>query len=262
MPPEAPALRPFWSGTLSFGLVSVPVDLYPGQRRQGVSLRMLAADGTPLARRYFCPKEGKELSSDQIVRGYEVDSGEFVVVQDEELEALEPQKSRDIDLQVFVERSQIAPLYFDRSYFLTPAGSSTKAYRLLAQTMERTGRAGIATFIMRGKEYLVAILSEEGILRAETLRFESEVRTPDFVGLPETVKPPAKQVTSLKKEIRRLAEDDLDEDELADRDTERLRQVIASKAEDEVVHAAAPEDEEELAQVVDLMEVLKRQLAG
>src|SRR5690606_22010540 len=95
----------------------------------------------------------------------------FVVVTDEELEALAPEKSRDIDLRRFVDVGAIAPEMCERAYFLTPAGGSTKAYRLLAAAMERTGRAGIATFVMRGKEYLVAILAENGILRTETLRF-------------------------------------------------------------------------------------------
>src|SRR5690606_31886465 len=99
-----------------------------------------------------------------ILRGYEWAEGEYVVVRDEELEAIEPKKTREIDLRRFVDLSEIPPLYFERTYFLTPDGNSNKAYRLLAEVMERKQRAGIATFVMRDREYLVAILAENGIL--------------------------------------------------------------------------------------------------
>ena len=127
--------RAFWSGTISFGLVSVPVDLYPANRSVRASLRMLAPEGTPLSRRYYCPKEEREVSYEEIVRGREVD-GRWIVVTDEELEALEPRKSRDIDLRLFVDRAEIDPVFFDRAYYLAPAGESTKAYRLLAQGLQ------------------------------------------------------------------------------------------------------------------------------
>ena len=171
--------RPFWSGTISFGLVSVPVNLFPAQRGDGVPLRLLDPEGRPLARRYYCPAEETELGGDEIVRGYEVEEGKYVVIRDEELEALEPEKTRDIDLRRFVDRAEIDPMFFDRAYFLTPGADSTKAYRLLAAALEETDRAGIATFVMRGKEYWVAILAEEGLLAAATLRFPAEIRSPE-----------------------------------------------------------------------------------
>src|SRR6266851_6261966 len=143
--------RPFWSGTLTFGLVSVPVDLYPGNRTNRAPLRMLGPEHEPLARRYYSEKTGRDLDSDDMVRGYEIDKDKHVVVTDEELERLAPEQSRDIDLQRFVELESIPPLYFDRSYFLVPSEGSEKAYKLLAETMARSDLAGIATFVMRGK---------------------------------------------------------------------------------------------------------------
>lgn len=271
---DASAPRPFWSGTISFGLVAVPVDLYPANRRRRVSLRMLAPDGAPLARRYYSRK-GEEVSWDEVSRGYEVEDERFVTVGDEELEALAPEKSRDIDLARFVDAAAIDPVYFQRAYFLTPAGDSTKAYRLLAAVMEDTGRAGVATFIMRGKEYLVAIFAEGGILRAATLRFADEIRSAEDVGLPEPGKVAKKEVDRMAKAIRAAAAPGLDEDELADEDSRRLLAVIERKreaGEDVVaVPAAAGADEEgeegaegegEGAEVIDLMEVIKRNLAG
>src|SRR5256885_7581738 len=157
---------PFWSGTLTFGLVSVPVDLYPGNRSNRAPLRMLSPEGEPLARRYYSEKSGNDLQDDDMVRGFEFDKDKYVVVTDEELERLAPEQSRDIDLRKFVPLEDIPPLYFDRSYFLVPGEGSEKAYKLLAETLKEEDLAGIATFVMRGKEYLVAIFSENGILRA------------------------------------------------------------------------------------------------
>src|SRR5881397_2271715 len=153
----ARSVRPFWSGTLTFGLVSVPVDLYPGNRTNRAPLRMLGPRGEPLARRYFSQKTKRDLDNDEMVRGYELDKDKYVIVTDEELERLAPEKSRDIDLRRFVQLKEIPPLYFDRSYFLAPSEGSEKAYKLLSETMQKEKLAGVATFVMRGKEYLIAI---------------------------------------------------------------------------------------------------------
>jgi DNA end-binding protein Ku len=257
-----PRPRSFWSGTISFGLVSIPVELYPANRSARVSLRMLDADGTPLRRRFFDASE-KPLESDALVRGYEIDSNDFVVVTDEELESLEPGKSRDIDLRRFVDSDAIEPLWFERAYFLTPAGNSNKAYRLLAATMERTGKAGIATFVMRTREYLVAILAENGILRAETLRFHDEVRSPEDVGLPEPAQVPAAAVKRVTRAIGRLAADALDPAELQDTYARRLRELVEKKrkrGEDVVAPAAGADQDDEDDDIIDLMQVLKRSM--
>ena len=146
---------------------------------------MLGPDGQPLARKYYAEKTGKDLDADEVVRGFEVTKENFVIVTDEELERLAPEKTRDIDLKQFVPAESIPPIYFERGYFLTPAAGSQKAYKLLAETMDQSGLAGVATFVMRGKEYLVAIFSDKGILRAETMRFADELRSPADVGLPK-----------------------------------------------------------------------------
>ena len=256
--------RSFWSGTITFGLVSIPVSLFPANRSDGVSLRMVTPDGVPVSRRYFCPKHEKELDWDEIVRGYEVEKGEFVVVTDEDLERLAPEKTRDIDLRRFVQLDEIDPIYFERAYFLTPAGNSTKAYRLLAQTMEETERAGIATFVMRGKEYLVAIIAENGILRAETMRFADEVRSPADVDLPKPAKPKPATVKKMETQINKLSKRTLSEDELTDESTEKLLKLVAKKEKSgkDVVEPPADAEIEPSEGVIDLMEVLKRSLQG
>jgi DNA end-binding protein Ku len=213
---EERGARSFWSGTISFGLVSVPVALFPATRPSGGSLRMLAPDGTPLERRWYCPTDEHDVPWAELTRGYEMDDGSYVELTDEELEAAAPEKSRDIDLRVFVPRESLDPVFFEHPYYLTPAGESTKAYRLLVAAMERTGFAGIATFVMRTKEYLIAIVADDGLLRAETLRWAGEVRTPKDVGLRKSSQVKAATVKAIEKAIDGLAADAIDESELAD----------------------------------------------
>lgn len=259
--------RPFWSGTIAFGLVSLPVGLFPANRSKPVSLRMVDDSGTPLARRYFCEKEERPLTQNDLVRGFEIEKNEFIVIEDRELDELAPEKSQEIDLKRFVALNEIDPMYFERAYFLTPEKGATKAYRLLASSMEDAGRAGIATFVMRGKEYLIAIVAEKGILRAETLRFYEELRTPEDVGLPAIADQEADgaQVRTFEKSIKALSRDELDRDALEDRHSrqvlERVREKL-DKGEDIIDAPQAAEDEtEQGGEVVDLMQVLKQSLA-
>jgi DNA end-binding protein Ku len=254
--------RSFWSGTLSFGLVSIPVDLYRGTRSAGISLRMLAEDGTPLARRYVCASEGEELAPEDLIRGYEIRPGEHVPITDEEIDSLEPKKSRDIDLQRFVPLGSIDPIYFDRPFFLAPAGDSTKAYRLLADTMQRSKRVGVATFVMNAKEHLVAIVAKDGLLRAHLLRFNDEVRSLGDIGLPRPHKPKAALVQTYRKVIEKHSQEKLDTELLKDEGIERVRALIEKKEKqhrDVVSHEGVTGEAPE-ARIIDLMEVLKQSL--
>jgi DNA end-binding protein Ku len=253
-----------WSGTVAFGLVSVPVRLYPAVRSARVSLKMVDEEGTPLQRRYFSSLDERPLDGDDIVRGYPLDGGDFVLVEDEELEALDPEKSQEIDLSRFVDIAEVDPMYFERGYFLAPDRGALKAYRLLAKSMEEEGRVGIATFVMRDKEYLVAIIAEGGILRASTLRFHDEVRTPEDVGLPELGDADEARVAAVVQAIRRLEADELDRELVRDPAGPRLTELVESKLEKgEGVVERAPEGEagDEPGEDVDLMQVLKQSLA-
>jgi DNA end-binding protein Ku len=257
--------RAFWSGTITFGLVSIPVDLFAAVHARETSMRMVDEKGRPLGRRYYS-EDDKELAEEQIVRGYETDSGEMVLITDAELDAAAPEMSRDIELKRFVPLDDIPPAYFQRPYFLVPSGRSTKAYHLLAETMSRAGKVGIGSFVMRGHEYLVAIISEAGILRAETLRFADELRSPEDVGLPKIAKAPAKRVSAFVKAIEGLTQDRLDLSELSDRYAKALRKLAEAKEKrgEDVVSATALEDEEgpSGAEVVDLMKILRERLAA
>ena len=258
----ARSVRPFWSGTLTFGLVSVPVDLYPGNRSNRAPLRMLGPEGEPLARKYFSQKSGNDLDDEEMVRGFEYDKDRYVIVTDEELERLAPERSRDIDLRRFVPLEDIPPVYFDRSYFLAPSEGSEKAYRLLARTMDKEDLAGVATFVMRGKEYLVAIFPENEILRAETMRFADEIRSPKEVGLPEKKKVPAATVKKFENLIAKHSDKRLSLKELKDEQTEKLLKLVEKKRRQhkDIVEVEVPEQEP--GKVVDLMDALKKSLAG
>jgi DNA end-binding protein Ku len=253
--------RPFWSGTLTFGLVSVPVDLYPGNRTNRTPLRMLGPEHEPLVRRYYSEKTGRDLDTDDMVRGYEIEKDQYVVVTDEELERLAPEQSRDIDLRRFVDLESIPPIYFDRSYFLAPAEGSEKAYRLLVDTMEKSDLAGIATFVMRGKEYLVAIFPENGILRAETMRFPDDLRSPKEVGLPEKKAAPAATVKKFERLIAKHSVRTLPLTVLKDKRIETFLKLVEKKRarHQGVVEIDEPEREE--GKVVDIMAALKKSLA-
>lgn len=249
----------FWSGTITFGLVSIQVDLYSAHRPKNAALRMVDPHGTPLHRRYFCPRDHKPLEGKDIVRGYEIEEDRFILVTDEELEGLEPKKSREIDLRSFVDTVELDPVYFEHAYFLLPAGAVNKPYRLLAEIMERSGKAGIATFVMREREHLVAILAEGGILRAETLRFVDEIRSPADVGLPPLEKAPAPKVKGLQQAIKKLQRKKFDQDQLRDRHGQQLLDLVRRKlkaGKDVVAKPVVAEFQK--AEIIDLMEIIKK----
>ena len=225
-------------------------------------MRMLSKEGVPLSRRYYSESTGRDLDDGQMTRGYEIEKGRYVLITDEELEKLAPKKSRDIDLRRFVDKKSIPPIYFNRGYFLTPADDEAKAYRLLARTMEDSERAGIGTFVMRGKEYLVAVMAENGILSAQTLRFADELRSPKDVGLPEEKKVDKAAVTKFEKLITKYAKSGRAEGELKDQQTERLLKLVKSKKSRKKDVVETEEEQGDRSNVVDIMEVLKKSMAA
>jgi DNA end-binding protein Ku len=254
--------RAVWSGTVSFGLVSIPVAILPASRSRRVRMRMLTPEGKPLSRKYYCPAEDRPVDRDDIIRGYEIEKGKFITVTEDELESLQPSKSREIDLRRFVPLEQLDPKFMDRTYFLVPAGDSVKPYRLLAEAMAKKRRVGIATFVMREKEYLVAILSENGILLAETLRFADEIRPPELAGTDSDEAVDPEQVDRMAEEIRKAGADQLDPKELEDEYSQRLVDLAEQKRSSGkgVVFLQAKEEEDERDNVIDLMQILKRSM--
>jgi len=271
------ASRSFWSGTISFGLVSIPVDLFAANRTSTLGMRMLGPNGEPMQRRYICTQDGKTVDTANVVRGFEVKKGEFVTVTDEELQSLEPDKTRDIDLNRFVPRESVSPAYFERGHFLVPSGPTSKAYRLLADTMERTGKVGIGTFVMRDKAYVIAIFAERGILHGQTLRYADELRSAKDVGLIPNRKVDSKVVAQMKKVIAKSSTSKFAPAEMQDDRAAAVRSMAQAKFKkhQDVVQIDAQSEAEEdddnessesplspTGKVIDLMEVLRQRLGA
>ncbi len=262
--PTKASFHAFWSGALSFGLVNVPVMVLPASRNSGVRLRMIGPNGSLLERRFFCPSEDNELSDNEIVRGYELDDGSYITIEDEELEALEPKKTREIDLRAFVDLSELPIALMERGYYLAPTADSTKAYRLLAEVLERTERAGIGTFVMRDREYVIAIFAKGGILHAETLRFHDEIRKVEEVGLPALEKASPVRVAAFERSIKALHSNSLSPTDLADRSTEALKALVEKKkkAGRGLIRSEPDADQSDGADAseTDLLETIRRSL--
>jgi DNA end-binding protein Ku len=256
--------RPLWSGSLSFGLVNVPVALFSAVVDTDVHFRQLhAKDHTPVETRRFCSAEDVEVPYAEIAHGYETDDGEQVVLTDEELAAADPQKTRTIDIEAFVDLADVDPIYFDHPYLLMPAGDTDgtrRAYRLLVEAMGESERAALGRFVLRTKEHLVLIRVREGRLALTTLRFHDEVRPAKDVPTPgKRAKPGKRQVDQAVALVEALS-CDWDPARYADRYVERLRRIIKRKEKGQTV--SAPEREETPSPIPDLMEALEKSLAA
>jgi len=231
-------------------------------------MKLVDKEGRALGRRYHCSKEGIELDNDDLVRGYESETGQMIAITDEEFESVAPEMSADIELRNFVPADQIPAVYFQRPFFLAPAGKSSKAYNLLAATLAKTGRVGIGSFVMRGQEYLVAIVPDHGVLRADTLRYADEIRSPEGIGLPKRDKAPATLVKQFAKDIENLQRNALNMAEFEDQEAEELQALVKKneKDSDKVIEQPELEADEaeslgEGGQVIDLMERLRETLS-
>src|SRR4051812_37162977 len=187
--------RALWSGSLSFGLVNVPVQLFSAVRDQDLHFRQLhEKDGSPIETRRFCAAEDEEVPFEELGHGYELECGKPVVLTDEELAAAAPRKTRTIDIEAFVDLADVDPVYFDHPYFLLPEGEAEgtrRAYQLLVEVMQQTERAALGRFVMRTKEYLVAVRVRDGLLSLTTMRFHDEVRP--TTGIPAGGRKPAEE---------------------------------------------------------------------
>ncbi len=250
-----------WSGTISFSLVAIPVRLVRAVTPGRVSFRLLhAEDHAPLARRMLCPEEDAVVPPDEIVRGYELAPDHYLPITDEELESVSPERSRTIEILEFIDLAEVDPVYFDRPYYLVPLKGGEKAYRLLAEVMGQTGKAGLAKFVLAEREHLVAVASREGALLLVTLHYRDEV-SPAGELAPEGKTARARKAR-IRKEVEALRAD-FDPGRYADGRRERLLALLRRKAEEEaVVEAPATAEEEgEEAGPPDLMAALAQAMA-
>ena len=257
-------MRTTWNGSISFGLVSIPVGLAPATkpaaRAADVSFRMLHREClTPIKQKRFCPTHERDLGPDEIVKGWEVSKGQFVVVEDEEIEALQSQDdSRSIEIARFVDASEVDPIYFDRTYFLVPAQApaARRPYVLLLNAMRETGMAALGRFVQQGREKLCLIRPKGDALALETLFLSADVYSQAEIeeAVEETgVKDPE---LALARQVIESLSGEFDAAELQSDYRRDLRALLEAKLAGEEVAAPPPAAEE--APVVDLMEALRR----
>jgi DNA end-binding protein Ku len=255
--------RSLWTGSLSFGLVNVPVGLVSAVRDLDLHFRQLhETDGAPIEVQRWCSKEKHEVSFDEITHGYELEEGGQVIVSDLELQAVEPRRTRTIDIEQFVDLADVDPIYFVHPYFLVPAGEddgSRRAYRLLTEVMSRTERAALGRFVMRAKEYLAIVREREGALTLTTMRFGDEVRDAKDVdaATQKAHKPTRKQLDAAVAVIEELTSD-WEPDEHKDRYQARLKRVVDRKRKGETIKA--PKQTEQPEPPSDLMAALEQTL--
>ncbi|GHF59525.1 DNA end-binding protein Ku [Amycolatopsis bartoniae] len=252
--------RAIWSGAINFGLVTVPVELYSATEDHTVHFRQFER-GTSDRIRYRRVNErtGKEVEFGDIVKGYDLGDGEYVLVEQDELDEIAPGRSRSIDIEAFVELDDIDPIFFQKSYWLAPSKEEFgRAYGLLVQAMDRTNKAGVARFVMRGKEQIAAIRAgEDGVLILDTLLFAEDLRDPakELRKLPSKTEARGRELDMAVSLIDSMTEDWHPED-YHDTYTERVHKLIDDKKAGRKVSVEAPPSEP--TKVVDLFEALSR----
>jgi DNA end-binding protein Ku len=253
--------RALWTGSLSFGLVNVPVALFSAARDLDLHFHQLhEKDAARIETRRFCSEEDREIALDEIGHAYDLENGKTVVVTDEDLEAVAPRKTRTIDIEAFVDLDEVDPIYFDHPYVLVPAGEAegiARAYRLLLEVMSRTDRAALGRIVLRTKEYLVLIRARDGQLVLTTMLFHDELRPSKEIA-PGGKKPAKKQLDQAVALIEALSED-WDPDSYDDRYRKRLQDVLRRKKKRQKIEA--PEQRQEPKPVPDLMAALEKTLA-
>jgi DNA end-binding protein Ku len=251
--------RALWTGSISFGLVNVPVQLVSAARDLDYHFHELhEKDKARIEQRRFCSQEDLEILYEEVAHGYDLD-GKQVIVTDAELGSVEPRKTRTIDIEAFVDLAEIDPVYFDHPYLLVPAGDSEgtlRAYRLLAEVMRRTERAALGRFVMRTNEYLAAIRTRDGALTLSTMLFRDEIRPTKPI--PTSGKKPAKKQLDQAIALIDALSTDWDPENYEDCYRERLRRVIEDKRKRRTIEAPKPEREPKPAP--DLMDALQRAL--
>jgi DNA end-binding protein Ku len=258
--------RAIWSGSISFGLLNVPVKLYSAVSKQTVRFRELReGDGARVRHKRVAEGDGKEVPYEKIVKGYEFAPDQYVVLTRDELAELDPKKTRAIEIQDFVDLDDIDPIYFEQPYYLAPDKGAAKAYALLVQAMKETRKVAIARFVLRNKEHLAAIRPMDDILTMATMRFHDEVTPPNEldgdVFEEEKPKKPDKRELEMAKQLIESLSSDFEADRYRDEYREELLNLLERKAEGKEV-VAAPTEEPKPTKAPDLMAALEESLSA
>jgi DNA end-binding protein Ku len=255
MPPHS-----IGSGSISFGLVSIPVRMYSAASSGGIAFNMLHAKcGSRIKQQTFCPVCNVVVDRAELVRGYEFAKDQYVRVSDDELKSLEGEASKLIDIAEFVPLDKVDPIYFERTYYLGPDKGGEKAYRLLAEAMTQSERVALAKFVMRGKESLVLVRAAQGGLMLHTMYFADEVRSFAEIDKGQSAKIKDGELALAQQLIDGLSNAEFEPDRYADEYRQRVLELVDSKVEGKEVTAVGPQVQR--AQVIDLMEALKESIA-
>jgi DNA end-binding protein Ku len=255
-------MRTIWNGSLSFGLVTIPVGLAVAQQRQEVAFRTLHREcGTPIKQKRWCPLHERELGPDELVKGWEFAKGQYVVVEESDLEAVDLKRSRSIELLRFVPLAQVDPLYFDRAYYLAPAADPVgrRPYALLLRALHETGMAAVGKFVLWNKENLCLVRPLDGALALETLYYAEDIRSKaEILDALEEVEVNAPELQMATQLVESLA-GEFDPADFRNEHREELRAVLEAKLAGKEVVQPEPLPE---APVIDLMDALKQSIAA
>jgi DNA end-binding protein Ku len=261
--------RGLWKGAISFGLVNVPVELFSAEKRSSeLDLTMLdKRDLAPVGYKRYNKSTGEDVPWAEIVKGYEYDDDKYVVLSDEDFRRANVDASKTVDIQAFVDLKDIAPLYFETPYYLAPGKRGEKAYALLRDAMKKAGKAGIATVVIRTRQYLAAVLPQDDVLLMDTLRYAGEIKAADELGVPSATlrhKVSAKEIDMALRLIEDMSEKWQPEkfkDTYRDDLMARIKEKIKEGQTEEITAPEKGEKEPARADVIDLMALLKQSVA-
>jgi DNA end-binding protein Ku len=251
--------RSIWNGTIAFGAVAVPIKLYSAVEPKTVRFHEVhLADGARIEHRTFCSKEDKEVPRDEIVKGFEVRSGRYVVVDKEDIDAAGGARSRIVDVDRFVPLAEIDPVFFDKSYYVGPQDAGVDAYKLLQAALEKSGRAALARFTFHNREYLAAIRAYENVMALHTMRFADELVAPKALDVPRTGRKPDQREVAMAQKLIESLHEEFRPGRLHDEYREAVLAAIKAKAQGKDI---GPADEPEAEAPDDLMAALEASLA-
>jgi DNA end-binding protein Ku len=251
--------RSMWKGAISFGLVTIPVSVYPATEEKSLKFNQLHdEDGGRIRYKRVCEKDGEEVSYDHIVKGYEVEKDRYVILDDDDFDKVPVESSRAIDIDRFVDLDEIDPIMFKKSYYLIPEQTGAKAYALLREAMSQDGRVGVAKVSFRDKEHLAALRFKDEALTLETMYWPDEIREAEFGDADVDVKVRDQELAMARQLIESLTAE-WNPEEYTDEYREALMQIVEAKVNGEEIEVVEPEP---TAKVVDLMEALKASVAA
>ncbi len=251
-------MRPIWKGSIAFGLVHIPVRLYSATESQGINSNLLyKKDLSRIRYQRVAESTGKEVSAEDIVRGYEIEKDHFVVLSDDEIDNVAPEKSAAIEIQEFVDESEISSLYFEKPYYVEPDKGASKSYALLREALAKSGKVGIAQFVLRNRENLCVLKPQGSGLALNSLRYVSEIRPIEELSLPTKEKLAANEVNLAIKLIEGMA-GKFEPAKYRDTYTEEIQKLIDAKSKGQVRKTPAPKPAK--SNVIDLVAALQESL--